>query len=932
MMRRLLRLVALLAVLAAAPALAQTDTSHVTDSLASGGSLSGSRLRRLPVDDARHAFALIPGVVLRSGDIGIATQPTFSIRGATPGQASTYVDGAPVRFQVFGTSGIAPAPNAIANVSVTTGVAPVLVADASGGVVDYVTRTGSDHLTGDLRWDSDEPFGDGVTVGYNRIEGSLGGPLPVTANLSFFVSATLQGQRSSYRGPGAASVPTYLPAGIDTTVDAGGGSFVAIPRIVQWSGACDATANAGFECQGLRRPLDWSTVRRAQAKVAYRYGASSVLSVTGIGGDLQQRFFPGQLALNPAMYGGRQSSSAAAIVNWRHDLGPWHGGPLAFQLNVSIVGHRRATGPLDGATEATTRDPYLGIALGTLRFAGADVLNLPASNELIRDLRTASGTRGVPFFGMVPDPFQGGRTNPYGLAVNGWWTGGLGGRLTYANERRLQGRWVLEWRPGVHHVAIGADVERSDVSYYSSDIVRQLGTDLFAADPRRLGVFVGDRLAFGDAVIDIGLRYDRLDPGGDVPNVPAFISASGPALWNANAATDDTAYANSVARVFHAARGRGVVSPRLRFTHPLGTRTTLRLDYSRTVQPPTWQTIFGHSNSDISFTNVFDFFGRDVTFGVSSLIDVGARSLLGPRATLDVAIYRKTLPQYVGRLQAFADPRDPTRFVTINVATAFDGAQVQGVDASVAWTSGRWLSASAAYAFARTVADPALTESDVTTHALAVSAVMRVPDEWKAVGGTEAVVFVRALSGAPYTRLVNNGIGAIAPDESGFAFAEPRNASRLPWTKQIDLRITKAVRVGGRDWSLYADLRNLLDFHNTVAVFAETGTTTNDLHRALTIGDPAGSGEYAILWSEASNVGALQPDGTTVNLSACGSWGSPVNCVALTRVERRFGNGDGFFSLVEQERAFNAYYDDFFGAWRFFGAGRTLRIGVQLEL
>jgi hypothetical protein len=52
----------------------------------------------------------------------------------------------------------------------------------------------------------------------------------------------------------------------------------------------------------------------------------------------------------------------------------------------------------------------------------------------------------------------------------------------------------------------------------------------------------------------------------------------------------------------------------------------------------------------------------------------------------------------------------------------------------------------------------------------------------------------------------------------------------------------------------------------------------------------------------------------------------------LTRVERRFGNGDGLFTLVEQQRAFNAYYDDFFGAWRFYGAGRTLRLGMELEL
>ena len=36
-----------------------------------------------------------------------------------------------------------------------------------------MTRVGGDRLDGQVRWDSDEPFGDGVSVGYNRLEGSV---------------------------------------------------------------------------------------------------------------------------------------------------------------------------------------------------------------------------------------------------------------------------------------------------------------------------------------------------------------------------------------------------------------------------------------------------------------------------------------------------------------------------------------------------------------------------------------------------------------------------------------------------------------------------------------------------------------------------------------------------------------------------------------
>ena len=54
--------------------------------------------------------------------------------------------------------------------------------------------------------------------------------------------------------------------------------------------------------------------------------------------------------------------------------------------------------------------------------------------------------------------------------------------------------------------------------------------------------------------------------------------------------------------------------------------------------------------------------------------------------------------------------------------------------------------------------------------------------------------------------------------------------------------------------------------------------------------------------------------------------------MALTRVERRFGDGNGLYNLAEQDRALNAYYDAFFGPYLFYGSGRTLRFGVELEL
>ena len=908
---------------------------RLTDSLSSGARITGMDLRRLPIDDPRQGLALVPGVVLTDGEIGIATSPALSIRGGTPGDAVVYVDGAPVRLQTLGGQGIGLASNAIAAVAVTTGVAPAAIADAGSGVITYTTRSGGDRLAGDVRWDSDEPFGAGSSVGYNRIEGAGAGSFG--ANLTFAFSATLQGQRSSYRGIGAEAVPIFAPRGIDTAVTLASGAQVVIPGFVQWSGDCDPASNGGVECQGLRRPFDWSTARRVHGKIEYHYGSGSALSFTALGSDLQQRFFPGQLILDPAMYEGERARSVIGIANWRHDAGDFRGAPLAAQVTVSLARESDVGGPLVAASEVNTRDPYLGIAFTNLQFTGLDVFPLPVTDQLVRNVRTNSGLR-VPYLNRedlrLAQPH---RVNPYGLLSGGWATTGIDGRLSSVSERRLYGRAGVEWSPHAHHGAVGFDAERSTVSLYTSGLLRQAFMDLFLEHPQRIGLYGSDRILLGaQGVLDIGIRYDRYAPGGEFPKVPGRIYSN--PNWSPNAATSDTAYASSVARVFQPTRTQTFLSPRLRFTFPVTRAATIRLGYSRAVTAPPWALFFRGANSDLDFTSTGDLFGRDVDFAVTSLIDIGWHLTIRPGLALDVALFQKGLPAYAARIKPFADPLNLGDTINVTVLDVLENASQLGADASVEWRAGDWVGLSATYSLGRAHTEfpgPGVTvESNITKHALAAAAVLQVPDGWRAgsvlgaVGrGVSAVVMLRATSGEPYTRLVNLGNGTIAPGSGLGGAIEPFNASHLPWTKRLDLRLGKSIRAGGRSWEVFADFRNLLNFRNTLALFAETGDVVNDQHRAQLL-----ASEYSNLVGEAASNSALEPDGSTINLSACGSWSDPVNCVALRRVESRFGDGNGLYTLGEQNRALNAYYDAFFGSWRFYGSGRTLRIGAQLEL
>jgi hypothetical protein len=244
-------------------------------------------------------------------------------------------------------------------------------------------------------------------------------------------------------------------------------------------------------------------------------------------------------------------------------------------------------------------------------------------------------------------------------------------------------------------------------------------------------------------------------------------------------------------------------------------------------------------------------------------------------------------------------------------------------------------------------AEQAQRTDDDRTHNFVGAIAVTFPSDWRkgtplgeALRNVNAFLTFRVLSGLPYTRLTNNGDGQTAPHlDCGLGCVplqpQPNNAV-LPWTKIVDLRVNKGFRVGPYDWTVYADVRNVFNFRNIVSLFAETGDVVNDLQKNNTVGDPdLSSGEFQNLWNEARAVpggGVFDEATKAVNLTgSCSAWGKPVNCESLRRVEARFGDGDRIYTLAEQERAIGTYYNALFGAWRFYGAPRQIRVGAEVN-
>ncbi len=962
---------------------AATNPIVPRDQVSSKTITDGALINDLPVNDVRQVLTLTPGVVESGSARGV------SVRGGRPGETVVYIDGAPVRSAIFGTQAINVGTNAVEEASVTTGALGVEFSDAQSGLISYTTRAGGQSLNGSLSYESDEPFANTASVGYNRFEGSLGGPIPGVTNLTWFLSGVLQGQLSNFRGKGSENNPVFTTGGIDqmvTTTDADGSVIqVPLPQYVQYGGECNAADNYGYECQGWRRPMDWSNFNQIQGKLQFSYGTGSTVALTGLSNNAQDRDFPGNDIGNPSAYRGNSAWSRLFVLNWSHQAFRTAEKALSINLNLSYGWDRSQSGMLTPQSDLDTRNPTMGITFSSLEFNMGD-MPFPTTDAIVRNVRSNTGLRTAYLGRSDLDLAQPYRLNPYGLLSNGWSTSGIdNGQAIMNSEDRTTGRLVVDWQANrFHRFTLGGDMKRSDIGRWAASLNEQIFMDVYKVEPLTWGAFASDRLDLGDVVLELGVRYDWYDAQTIFPFTPGRIFSH--PLWDVDAATDDQVYndllnlradpndavPDYLQQVFTDSKSHTALSPRLRVSFPITEQTGFRLSYSQQVQTPNFQQMASGINNDLSFTNTNDVFARDLDFGKSILFEFGVRHAFSQDLVFDVSAYNKDkVSDMAARVLPFVDPADVTDTLFVNVLTNRDFGNAKGVDLKIDWRAGAFLNTSLAYTyqiskntgsdpfsylntFARQVSgltgdrtpppEAAQRTDDDRTHSISAAVALQFPNDFQsgsAVGtifrDVGAFLALRAASGLPFTRLENSGDGQLAPRLAfglGGRADGNLNAEVMPWTATVDLRVNKGFRLGGIDLAAFVDVRNLLNTTNTVQVYAETGDVENLVERQQTIGDPVvGSREYAQLWDEANNAGAFNSATREVTFGNCQSWDEPVNCESLKRAENRFGDGNGVYSLEEQTSAFNAYYDSFFGtqSGRFYGTRRHVRLGFELN-
>ena len=964
------------------------------DQVTSKVTISGDFVDKLPVDRLNAAFAFQPGVTASVCNSSASScSPSLSVRGSRTDEQATYLDGVPVSSgarSLFSPPNLGIATNAFEDASITTGASSSEFGNAQGGIINITTKTGGSKYSGSLNYETTNLPGR-YGSNFNMFQGSFGGP--IAKNFTFFVSAKIEGSQSSNSGYGGWNRPSFTAVKIDTTYRLGrtaGGNIrsdsvdvnvydYAVTKgdcgnfsFVQNASLADMRDNYGYKCSSNRTATNPGGTYYMSGKLNYTFGRGSRMALSYNTSGTQNRN-----GLSDGRTFGSQSFSNVATLNWTQTLSRSANRNVSLDAYISYQWNNDInSSPLTAASEASTRNPWMGFLLKPLKFEFTPQ-NFPLDSTLIYNILFNRANHRIGLTDKNNTNQYNGVTGYGGCPPDLGGCGGAGGGggndigLSYDHENRTVGKVNLDAQVDQYNrIKLGAEGTKYDLASMTGGTA---GTNTILVKPVRYDLFVEDRLDLGDVVLVGGLRYDyywsKAWRWRDFPRIstrPGFQQDSLYCKVGSTPADNAKSICTLVQDPSH-----NYISPHIQVSFPVTDKTNFRLSYAHQVQAPDFGLVLRQATSDIDVggVNSRSSWGSDLDFGKTIQFEFGARHAFSEDMVLDVAVYNKD--NLANPAIKFAFPIDPLNGQGTRIYTAqnTDFGNARGVDVTLQRRIGNYLNGTLGYSYIsvkNTGTDPfsyinffeslvgasaepplaALPLSTSRPHKLTGQFNISLPSDWrsgtlmgKILHNTSVYTTFQLASGTSYTRCDPSDASSLGVRSGGSCGSLPAvsgfNGARLPMYKQFDARFTREFRLGGLNLTGYLDARNILNLKTTTSLWATTGTIANGAYAAT-------------LWTSDSNTfaqfgsqsGTRQANGDLnlpTSIAGCagfknGTASTTPQCYNYVRSEQRYGNGDGVYTLAEQKAVSDLNrYTSTFAPYNFVTGGRALRFGLEVN-
>ncbi len=381
----------------------------------------------------------------------------------------------------------------------------------------------------------------------------------------------------------------------------------------------------------------------------------------------------------------------------------------------------------------------------------------------------------------------------------------------------------------VHEIKAGLEADFNTLHYEDFQVMVDASTNykpalpkpgafnynIYLNHPYQLAGYIQDKIELDYLIVNIGVRFDYFQPDGSVLKDPD------------NIAVLDTLVPPFPNQFFYRASAKEQISPRIGISYPISEKGAVHISYGHFFQVPPFQFLYKNPNFRIPLTgNYPEFIGNsignaDLKPQETVMYEIGLQQALTDELSVNVTAYYKDIRNLLGvaihiknNFKKYAEYINRDYGAVTGFTISLDKRFNNGIGASVDYTyqvaKGDASDPNEAYNLAQ--ASPPIEPNKQLVpldwdrrHSLNFTVTAGTPDDFivSAVG--------QLGSGLPYTPSYQN-------QRTGL-----ENSANRPTFFNVDLYITKYLKLFGINFSIFAKVYNLFDTANELDVFTDTG-------------------------------------------------------------------------------------------------------------
>jgi len=726
---------------------------------------------------------------------------SINIRGGRKNETAVYIDGVLSTNPLDGTSTAFIGNSSLQELAVLTGGFSAEYGNVQSGIINVITKGGTEVFSGSAEVISDQPLSDQVSQGYNVYDFSLGGPLIPTKKLSRFINffGGIERDYSLVNNPSWVADQLQLSNNVLPNYDLG-----------RWSG--NAKINFNFNDLDSKLPF--------QLKLG-----------TSIANTDRRLWLQSYMMFNSGRNPDVNEKSNNYYAKFNHQVSS----KLFYEIQFNYFnGSYNENDPQFGSSIYDYGNPAKVAGLTIAGTAiGLDEYSVFAKYNRVRNYYEQSATS-----------YIGG---------NAYLTAQLkNNELKFGGEYKYNTIRYLDVRPvGLFNYSGDTEAEQLAAfnggtgisNYYGYAPVYNSSTGLLeiqeqddgtdgAKHPIIAALYLQDKIEFQDFTLNAGIRWDYLDANSWRVNSLENIAGADGVLGDEDF-TDQS-------------EATSAFSPRIGLSFPVTNNTVFHAQYGVFIQLPQLEFLYTGRENLKYFVNGA---GTSGSFGNPNLTperttayEIGLKQQVGSSMNFGVVAYYKETedligikkyPQLPNQIQVYAnqdygtirgvdlslDLRRTSR-LALNVALGISFATGTGSDPNSASTAA-WLGERQPKLTGALDYDQRYTSSVNLDYRFGKK---DVPKGW--AGDVLSQLGVNALfsfnSGRPYS-LKANTVDPFSGVGSGASLLSPINGVYGPWNYSLDLKIDKTIPIWKFDLNAYVYIINVLNTELVSDVWESSG-------------------------------------------------------------------------------------------------------------